>query len=116
MKAGKARSECDLGVNCGDGNSGSSTSRQFDLKEAQLLFPEADEHSATYPENTVSKAGPQKGIQDAESISDEEVWLIIRYLDPDVRRNIGDATPFVALVVVILTICVVWYSLHLRGL
>lgn len=115
MKAGKARSECDLGVNCGDGNSGSSTSRQFDLKEAQLLFPEADEHSPNYPDNTVSKAGPRKGIQVAESISDEEVWLIIRYLDPDVRRNIG-ATPFVALFVVILTICVVWYLLHLRGL
>jgi hypothetical protein len=49
-------------------------------------------------------------------ISDAEIWLAIRYLDPDLRRKRSEITPYLALVMVIVLLCAVWFSLHLRGL
>ena len=49
-------------------------------------------------------------------ISDAEIWLAIRYLDPDLPRKRSEITPYIALVMVIVLLCAVWFSLHLRGL
>jgi len=50
-----------------------------------------------------------------ESISDEEIRLAIRYLDPEARPKPPDLTAFIALFAVCIILCAIWYSFHLRG-
>jgi hypothetical protein len=49
---------------------------------------------------------PQPDISAIE-MTDEEIWLAIRDLDPDQRRSASDAACVIAIVVA----CIVWYWL-----
>jgi hypothetical protein len=79
-------------------------------RAASLHFPLERSSRAVWRENWQDKTSDQ------EWISDEEIRLAIRYLDPEVSRKAQDVTPFIALFVVILTLCAIWFSFHLRGL
>jgi hypothetical protein len=54
--------------------------------------------------------------EDLEGISDSEVWLAIRSLDPDLRRKPSQVTGYIALLLILVAIFAIWYSLYLRGL
>ena len=79
-------------------------------RAASLHFPLKRSSRAVWRENWQDKTFGQ------ERISDEHIRLAIRYLDPEVSRKPPDATPFVALFAVILTLFAIWLSFHLRGL
>jgi hypothetical protein len=53
-----------------------------------------------------------------ESISDEEIRLAIRYLDPEPQRraNGSDASAFIAVFMIVCFLCAILISLRLRGL
>jgi len=75
-----------------------------------MHFPLKRSSRAVWRENWQDKTSDQQWI------SDEEIRLAIRYLDPEVSRKTADATPFIALFAVILTLFAIWFSFHLRGL
>lgn len=54
--------------------------------------------------------------ENLEALSDREVWLAIRHLDPDLHRQPSQVTGYIALVLILVAIFVIWYSLYLRGL
>jgi hypothetical protein len=58
---------------------------------------------------------PRKTSEEQWSDS-EEVWWIIRYLDPDFDHRRGDLLGILALLSIIVLICVIGLALHLRGL
>ena len=69
------------------------------------------------PGEKVSSRNLRKKATDREFTSEAEVWFAIRYLDPELRRTSSDEiTAYFALFMVIAVVCVVWFSLHLRGL
>jgi len=53
-----------------------------------------------------------------ESISDEEISLAIRYLDPEPERraNASDTLAFIAVFMIVCFFCAILISLRLRGL
>lgn len=51
-----------------------------------------------------------------ELFSDSEVWLAIRYLDPDLSPKRSQNTAYIALIMVVVLVGLIWYSLYLRGL
>ena len=54
--------------------------------------------------------------ENLEGLSDREVWLAIRDLDPDLRRQPSQVTGYIALLSILIAIFLIWYSLYLRGL
>jgi hypothetical protein len=64
----------------------------------------------------MAKQNWQQRTADSESISDQEIWFAIRYLDPEISRQPSNVTAFVALLAVIIVLCAICVSLHLRGL
>ena len=66
--------------------------------------------------HAVRKENWQDKTSEQERLSDEEIRLAIRYLDPEVSRKTAEATPFIALFVVVLTLFAIWFSFHVRGL
>jgi hypothetical protein len=53
---------------------------------------------------------------DLRVISDREVWIVIRYLDPDLERRECDTAAAIACLAVVCIVCIVWVLLHIRGL
>lgn len=49
-------------------------------------------------------------------ISDREVWIVIRYLDPELDRRGCDTAAAIACLAVVCIVCIVWVLLHVRGL
>jgi len=49
-----------------------------------------------------------------ESISDEEISLAIRYLDPEPRRNMSEGIAFLAVCIIVLFVYAVFIALSLR--
>jgi hypothetical protein len=52
----------------------------------------------------------------AASISDEEISLAIRYLDPEPRQNTSSALAFVAVFIIVFFVFAILFWLRLRGL
>jgi len=50
-----------------------------------------------------------------DTLSEEEVWLRICYLDPD-KRSETNGTVVVALLAIVSIVCTVLIVLHIRGL
>jgi len=48
-------------------------------------------------------------------ISDEEVWLAIRYLDPDVGRKANGRAAIIAFLAISGMITMIWTFFHFRG-
>jgi hypothetical protein len=57
----------------------------------------------------------QKKVNDEETVSDQEIWSTIRYLDPDTKTKASDIVAIVTLTV-IFSICLACVVLHLYGL
>jgi hypothetical protein len=57
----------------------------------------------------------QKKDNDEETVSDQEIWSAIRYLDPDTRTKSSNILAIVTLTA-IFSICLACIVLHLRGL
>ena len=51
-----------------------------------------------------------------EAISDKEISLAIRYLDPEPRRIAPDVLAVMAVLIIVLFLCAVSIALWLRGL
>ncbi|HUE53852.1 MAG TPA: hypothetical protein VMO80_16025 [Terriglobales bacterium] len=67
-------------------------------------------------ESNVPRSNQQKEANDHGTISDQEVWSAIRYLDPESDDSESDITAGIALLVVVCIVCLVCALLHLRGL
>ena len=51
----------------------------------------------------------QKKAMDPETISDQEIWPAIRYLDPDAEPDADKDTSNIAVVITLLgLVCIVW--------
>ena len=64
----------------------------------------------------VVKNTEQKKAKHEETVSDQEIWLAIRYLDPDIERKVTDIAVITTLLALFSIICIVWLLLRLRGL
>jgi hypothetical protein len=64
----------------------------------------------------MAKQNWQQRTAESESISDQEIWFAIRYLDPEISRHPSSVIAFVALFAVIVVLAAICVSLHLRGL
>ena len=64
----------------------------------------------------MSKKHWQNRFPDVESISDEEISLVIRYLDPDVKPKKPDVTVFIAVLGAAILLCTIVLWFHLGGL
>ena len=64
----------------------------------------------------MAKEYSQNGSTNAESISDEEISLAIRYLDPEPRRIAPDALAVLAVLITVLFLCAISIALWLRAL
>lgn len=58
----------------------------------------------------------QKRADDDEMIPDQELWSVIRYLDPELDRRASDFDVIITLLVAVSIVCVVCVLLHFRGL
>ena len=58
----------------------------------------------------------QKKASDQETISDQEIWSSIRYLDPDAKKDTSDIAVFITLIDLFCIVCIVCVLLHLSGL
>jgi hypothetical protein len=58
----------------------------------------------------------QEKERDRETISDQEIWPAIRYLDPDAKKDTSDIAVVITLAGLLCIICIVCVLLHLRGL
>jgi hypothetical protein len=57
----------------------------------------------------------QKKASDQETISDQEIWPAIRYLDPDAKKDTSDIAVVITLAGLLCIVCIVCVLLHLRG-
>ena len=64
----------------------------------------------------MAKQNWQQRIAESESISDQEIWFAIRYLDPEISNKPSNLTAFIALFAVVVVLAAICISLHLRGL
>ncbi len=68
-------------------------------------------------DSIMAKNIERKKAKKEETLSDqEEIWLTIRYLDPDVKRKACDSGVIVTLLVLFSIVCVVVALLYGRGL
>jgi hypothetical protein len=58
----------------------------------------------------------QKKASDQETASDQEIWLEIRYLDPDAKKDTSDIAVAITSISLLCIICIVYVLLHLSGL
>jgi hypothetical protein len=58
----------------------------------------------------------QEKANNEETVPDHEIWLAIRYLDPDRERKASDIPVIITLLALLSIVCVVWVLLRLRGL
>jgi hypothetical protein len=65
---------------------------------------------------SVEKNAEQNNMKEEETVSEREIWLTIRYLDPDTKRNASDIALVVTVVAIVSIVCAVAVLLHLRGL
>jgi hypothetical protein len=58
----------------------------------------------------------QKEANDRVINSDREVWSAIRYLDPELNHRECDIAAAITVLAIICIVCMVYLSLHFRGL
>jgi hypothetical protein len=58
----------------------------------------------------------QKKERDQETISDQEIWPAIRYLDPDAKKDTSDIAVVITSISLLCIVCIVCVLLHFRGL
>jgi hypothetical protein len=64
----------------------------------------------------VEKNAEQNNMKEEETVSEREIWLTIRYLDPDTECNASDIALIVTVVAIVSIVCAVGVLLRLRGL
>jgi hypothetical protein len=57
-----------------------------------------------------------KQPKDEETISEQEIWWTIRYLDPDVKDETSDRGVIITLLALLIMVCVVVVVLYSCGL
>lgn len=57
-----------------------------------------------------------KQPKDEETISEQEIWWTIRYLDPDVKDEASDRGVIITLLALLTIVCVIVVVLYSRGL
>jgi hypothetical protein len=57
-----------------------------------------------------------KQAKDEETISEQEIWWTIRYLDPDLKNKASDRWVIITLLALLTIVCVVVAVLNSRGL
>jgi len=62
----------------------------------------------------VGKDTEQNNQNDKDTFSEKEVWLTIRYLDPDTRSE-GTGAVVAALLAIFSIICAAFIALYVRG-
>ena len=67
-------------------------------------------------ELNVEKNIEQNKQNDEETISDQEIWSTIRYLDPDTKIKASNIAVTSTLLAIFSLVCIVCVLLHLRGL
>ena len=58
----------------------------------------------------------RKRTDDDEMIPDQELWSVIRYLDPELDRRESDFDVLITLLVIVSIGCIIYVVLHFRGL
>jgi hypothetical protein len=58
----------------------------------------------------------QKKVSDPETVSDQEIWQVIRRLDPDAEKKTSDIAGIITVIGLLCIILIVGVLLHLRGL
>jgi hypothetical protein len=57
-----------------------------------------------------------KQAKDEETVSDQEIWWTIRYLDPDLKDKASDGGVIITLLAIFAIVCAVVAALYSRGL
>jgi hypothetical protein len=64
----------------------------------------------------MAKNTEQKKASDQETISNQEIWPAIRYLDPDAEKDTTGIALVITLVGLVCIVCIVCLLFYLRGL
>lgn len=64
----------------------------------------------------MEKNAQHNNQSDEETCVDQEVWLTILYLDPDLKSKPSDVVVVIAMLVAWLIVCAVFILLNMRGL
>lgn len=64
----------------------------------------------------MEKNAEQNKTKEEEAVSEREIWLTIRYLDPGTERNASDVAVIVTVIAIVSIVCAVCVLLRLRGL
>jgi hypothetical protein len=64
----------------------------------------------------MEKNTEHKKAKDEETLSDQEIWWTIRYLDPDAKDQATDGGVIITLLALFAIVCVVVAVLYSRGL
>ena len=64
----------------------------------------------------MSKEYGEAKVSKTEFVSDEDVRLAIRYLDPEMEQNESEALACIAMFTIVLFFCAILVSLHFLGL
>jgi len=64
----------------------------------------------------MEKNTDDKQAKDEETVSDQEIWWTIRYLDPDLKDKASDGGVIIALLAIFAIVCAVVAALYSRGL
>jgi len=64
----------------------------------------------------MEKNTEHKNAKDEETVSDQEIWWTIRYLDPDLKDKATDAGVIITLLAIFAIVCAVVAVLYSRGL
>jgi hypothetical protein len=64
----------------------------------------------------MEKNTEHKRAKDEETLSDQEIWWTIRYLDPDLKDKSTDGGVIIPLLAIFAIVCVVVAVLYSRGL
>ena len=63
----------------------------------------------------MAKNTEQQKRNDEETVSDDEIWSAIRYLDPETKETVHNIAVTITLIAVF-SICLACIVFHLRGL
>jgi len=64
----------------------------------------------------MAKHVEHKKAKDEESLSDQEIWWTIGYLDPDVKRKACDSGVIITVLIIFSIVCIAVALLYSRGL
>ena len=64
----------------------------------------------------MEKNTEHKKAKDEETVSDQEIWWTIRYLDPDLKDKATDGGVIITLLAIFAIVCAVVAVLYSRGL